>query len=324
MSSTQHWCTSHVHSGSHEYSGIKQTKKRLIWECALIYGNIKTTKLRNKCLQSRLTCKITSKIRHMHLKLCSSQSVPNPGLFVSLNYNFIIVFFYYCWPRRMCCVMQHIRLDYVCVSTTHLTVRGTLSHVENSSINRSPSLCTCHSGPHRPNSPQQQSFITGPCRGRKETAAHLCTSITHWSHFDPSFYLFQWEGWKVLRDLSTGHIKILLNTLPQSLFVNRISKALRSQTKTHCASGSELGGQITYQWRAQLRHKDYRSNYRKKRTMADSRAITTISAGMCRKNVRILRFSSKSPLPHIRIQNPSRLVQKSNGLTALISSAPLI
>lgn len=146
----------------------------------------------------------------MHLKLCLSQSIHNPELRIALDSNYYCNDYYFIIiiePEGSTVyqlgIMQHIRLDYVCISTTCLTVRGTFSHVENRSINRPPSLCTCYSGPHRPNSPQQQIFITGPCRGRKETAVHLCTSITHWSHFDPSLYLFQWERWKVFRYLST-------------------------------------------------------------------------------------------------------------------------
>lgn len=146
-------------------------------------------------------------------------------------------------------IMQHKRLDYVWISTC-LTVRGTVSLVENSSINRAPSLCTCYSGPQQPSSPQQQIFLTGPCRGGD-------MSVTRWSHFNPSFYSFQWEGWSVFRDLSTEHVRILMNTL--SCPVNRISKALRSTSFRVWAVE-----QITYQWRVQLPHKDFLSNYKKK------------------------------------------------------------
>lgn len=86
----------------------------------------------------------------------------------------------------------------VCVSTTWLTVRETFSHLENSSIYRHPSLCTCYSGPLPACQPSAtEPLITRLCR-RTETAALQNTdrSVTQKPNTPVTYWLI--ACWQVL------------------------------------------------------------------------------------------------------------------------------
>lgn len=126
-------------------------------------------------------------------------------------------------------IMQHIRLDYVCIFTTCLTVRGTFSHVENSSINRPPSLCTCYFGPHQPPATDLHNRTLQGEEGDGCTCAHEHHSlIPVWSQF---LFISMGTHEKFSEIWAQDTLRFSWTHSHRACSVNRISKALRSRAK---------------------------------------------------------------------------------------------